>query len=93
VRLSPSALLVDAADTFFDPNPWEVVQVPIRFAHAEWRVGAASAPGYPAELVDLYRPHTVETRLLQEADHAATIMTHSGATVVAEMIKDALSAG
>jgi pimeloyl-ACP methyl ester carboxylesterase len=93
VRLSPSALLVDAADTFFDPNPWEVVQVPIRFAHAEWSVGAASAPGYPAELVDLYRPHTVETRLLPEADHAATIMTHSGATVVAEMIKDALSAG
>jgi hypothetical protein len=63
------------------------------FAHAEWSVGAASAPGYPAELVDLYRPHTVETRLLPEADHAATIMTHSGATVVAEMIKDALSAG
>jgi pimeloyl-ACP methyl ester carboxylesterase len=93
VRLSPSALLVDAAETYFDPNPWERVQVPIRFVHAEWSVGPDSSPGYPAELVDLYRPRTVDTRLLPGADHAATIMTHSGAAVVAEMIKDALSAG
>jgi pimeloyl-ACP methyl ester carboxylesterase len=93
VRLSPSALLVDAADTFFDPNPWKVVQVPIRFAHAEWSVGPNSRPGYPAELVDLYRSRTVDTRLLPGADHAATIMTHSGAAVVGEMIKDALRAG
>jgi pimeloyl-ACP methyl ester carboxylesterase len=92
IRLSPSAMLTDAADTYFDPNPWERVQVPIRFMHAEWSVGPDSSPGYPAELVDLYRPRTVDTRLLPGADHAATIMTHSGAAVVAELIKDALSA-
>jgi pimeloyl-ACP methyl ester carboxylesterase len=91
VRLSAEALLADEADIYFDPNPWETVQVPIRLLHAEWSVGANSTPGYPAELVEVYRSHTVETRVLNELDHAGTIMTHAGAATVAEMIKDALT--
>jgi hypothetical protein len=69
---------------------WEAVELPIRFLHAQWSIGVGSAPAYPPELVDLYAPRTVDTRLLPEADHAATIMTHRGAAVVAEMIKAAL---
>jgi len=92
VRLSQEALLADAADTYFDPNPWESVQVPIRVLHAEWSVGADSMPGYAPELVDLYRAHTRETQLLSKLDHAGTIMTHSGAATVAETIKSALKA-
>jgi pimeloyl-ACP methyl ester carboxylesterase len=90
VRLSRDALVADAADTYFDPNPWEQVTSPIRFLHAQWSVGADSAPGYPPELVGQYRPHTVQTRLLSQLDHAGTIMTHPGAAAVAEMIKDAI---
>ncbi len=90
LRLSREALQADAADTFFDRNPWEAVELPIRFLHAEWSIGAGSAPAYPPELVNLYAPRTVDTRLLPEADHAATIMTHRGAAVVTEMIKAAL---
>ena len=90
VRLSPAALVADAADTFFDPNPWQQVASPIRFLHAQWSVGADSAPGYPSELVYQYRPNTVETRLLPELDHAGTIMTHRGATAVAQRIRAAI---
>jgi pimeloyl-ACP methyl ester carboxylesterase len=92
VRLLPDALMADGADTFSGPNPWNTVQVPIRFLHAEWSVGPNSRPAYPAELVDLYRPHTVDRRLLSRFDHVGTIMTPAGAAVVAEMIKDALTA-
>jgi pimeloyl-ACP methyl ester carboxylesterase len=52
--------------------------------------GFPMRPGYPTELVDQYRPHTVETRLLTELDHAGTIMTHRGAAAVAQMIKEAI---
>jgi pimeloyl-ACP methyl ester carboxylesterase len=93
VRLSPDALVADAADTFFDANPWESVQVPIRFLHAQWGVGAHSVPVYPDDLVERYGPYTVEMRSLPGLDHAGTIMTHSGAAAVADMIKDALQAG
>jgi hypothetical protein len=51
VRLSPDALVGDVADTFFDPNPWESVQVPIRFLHAQWGVGTYGMPAYPDDLV------------------------------------------
>jgi pimeloyl-ACP methyl ester carboxylesterase len=91
VRLSGDALVADAADTFFDPNPWQQVACPIRFLDAEWSVGPDSAPGYPSDLVDQYRPHTVQTRLLTELDHAGTIMTHQGAVAVAEMISEAIA--
>jgi pimeloyl-ACP methyl ester carboxylesterase len=93
VRLSPDALVADAADTYFDPNPWESVQVPIRFLHAQWGVGTASVPVYPDDLVERYGPYTVEMRSLSGLDHAGTIMTHSGAAAVADVIRDALQAG
>jgi pimeloyl-ACP methyl ester carboxylesterase len=92
VRLSPDALVADAADTFFDPNPWESVQVPIRFLHAQWGVGTHGVPAYPDDLVERYEPYTVEMRSLSGLDHAGTIMTHSGAAAVAEVIKEALRA-
>lgn len=92
VRLSPDALLADAAGVYFDPNPWQTVRLPIRFMHAEWSLGAESVPAYPPALVDLYQPHTVAAQLLSRLDHAGTIMTYGGAAAVAEMIKGALQA-
>jgi hypothetical protein len=93
VRLSPDALVADAADTFFDPNPWESVQVPIRFLHAQWGVGTYGVPAYPDDLVERNEPYTVDMRSLSGLDHAGTVMTHSGAAAVAEVIKEALRAG
>ena len=55
------------------------VQVPIR----------QPAP----ELVEHYRPHKVDARLLRKLDHVGTIITHSSVAAVAEMIKDALGIG
>jgi hypothetical protein len=54
------------------------VQVPIR----------QPAP----ELVQHYRPHTVDARLLRKLD-VGTIMTHSSVAAAAEMIKDAPGIG
>lgn len=90
VALSAPALLSDAESIFFDANPWQSLSCPIRFLHAQWSIGANSAPGYPAEAVSRYR-HKVETsRFLDGVDHAGTIMTSKGAAATAELIREAL---
>jgi hypothetical protein len=65
-------------------------QVPIR---PECPVGCRRRqPGYLPDLVDRYRPYTVEEESLNQLDHAGTIKTHRAAAVVAEMIQAALRA-
>jgi hypothetical protein len=58
-----------------------------------WLHAEAPEPAYPDDLVERYEPYTVEMRSLSGLDHAGTVMTHSGAAAVAEVIKEALRAG
>jgi pimeloyl-ACP methyl ester carboxylesterase len=90
VRLSQDALLSDAEDVYFGENHWQELDVPVRFAHAQWSVGRGSAPGYPADAVSRYQPATVMTRYLEGLDHAASIMTPAGAAAVAALLREAL---
>lgn len=91
VLLSGNALLSDAADIYFGDAPWERLDVPVRFLHAEWSGGADTPPAYSPEAVERYRPRTVGTWLVEGVDHAASIMSRTGAQATARAIHDALS--
>jgi pimeloyl-ACP methyl ester carboxylesterase len=91
VRLQPEALLADAASVFFGESPWEQLRVPVRFTHAQWGAAPGTAPAYPQESVERYAARTVETRYVDGADHAASIMSKAGAVVTAELLAAALS--
>lgn len=90
VLLSGDALLADAADIYFGDEPWERLDVPVRFLHAEWSGGADTPPAYPMEAVERYRSKTVRTWLVAGVDHAASIMSPKGAQATADAIHDAL---
>jgi len=94
VRLSADALIADAADIFFGPSKWQQLQVPVRLLTAEWGTGPGSAPAYPAEAVAAFREALdvlVAVRPVAGADHAASIMTMTGARAVAGLITEALT--
>jgi pimeloyl-ACP methyl ester carboxylesterase len=94
VRLGAEALMADAADIFFGPSKWQQLQVPVRFLTAEWSTGAGSAPAYPAEAVQAFRDALdvlVTVRPVPGVDHAASIMTMTGARATADLIAEALS--
>ena len=91
VRLSGDALVGDAESVYFGETRWRELDVPVRFLHAEWSVGKDSAPAYPDELVEQYRPATVATELLPALDHAGSIMTGEGARVTARHLHEALA--
>ncbi len=94
VRLDAEALMADAADIFFGSSKWRQLQVPVRFLTAEWSTGAGTAPAYPAEAVRAFRDTLdvlVTVRPVPGVDHAASIMTMTGARATAELIAAALS--
>ena len=91
VRLSGDALLQDAESVFFGESPWEQLDLPIRFSHAEWSTGKDSAPAYPPEAVERYGATCVTTRFLPGLDHGGSIMTPQGAAVAAELLREALA--
>lgn len=91
VRLSADALASDAEDVFFGPNPWTELTVPVRLIHAEWGQGRGSPPAYPPDRIEEYAPRTVATVFLPGLDHAGSIMTAQGATVVAAVLAQAVS--
>jgi hypothetical protein len=96
VRLSAEALLADAADIFFGTSKWQQLQVPVRLLTAEWSTGPDSAPAYPAEAVAAFRDALdvlVTVRPVAGVDHAASIMTTTGARAVAGLITEALAEG
>jgi pimeloyl-ACP methyl ester carboxylesterase len=94
VRLSAEALIADAADIFFGTSKWQQLQVPARLLTAEWSTGPDSAPAYPAEAVagfqDALGP-LLTVRPVAGVDHAASIMTMTGARATAELIAEAQS--
>jgi pimeloyl-ACP methyl ester carboxylesterase len=94
VRLDADALLADAADIFFGSSKWRQLQVPVRLLTAEWSTGAGSAPAYPAEVVQSFRDALdvlVTVRPVPGVDHAASIMTMTGARATADLIAEALN--
>ena len=91
LQLSGEALLSDAEDIFFGDSPWASLEVPVRFLHAEWSTGAGSAPAYPPDAVERYRSNTASVRFIEGVDHAGTIMTRTGATATAGVLRDALA--
>lgn len=86
-------IYVAAPTVWRSPGHSRSLSMSIRFLHAQWGVGTYGVPAYPDDLVERYEPYTVEMRSLSGLDHAGTIMTHSGAAAVAEVIKEALRAG
>ncbi|MDT8913406.1 alpha/beta hydrolase [Amycolatopsis sp. PS_44_ISF1] len=94
VRLSPEVVLADAEDVFFGESGWLRLTVPVELVCAEWSVGPGTAPAYPDEALARFRarlPTLREPRRVPGADHAATIMTHAGAAVVADAVHAVLS--
>ena len=86
VRLSADAVASDAVDVFFGEASWKRLDVPVQFLHAEWSIGAGSAPAYPEELLVEYRPRTTATTAIPGVDHAGSIMTPAGAVATARAI-------
>jgi pimeloyl-ACP methyl ester carboxylesterase len=94
VRLSAEALIADAADIFFGTSKWQQLQVPARLLTAEWSTGPDSPPAYPAEAAAAFRDALdalVTVRPVAGVDHAASIMTMTGARATAELIAEAQS--
>jgi len=94
VRLDADALMADAADIFFGSSKWRQLQVPVRLLTAEWSTGADSAPAYPADAVQSFRDALdvlVTVRPVPGVDHAASIMTMTGARATADLIAEALA--
>jgi pimeloyl-ACP methyl ester carboxylesterase len=93
VRLAPDVLVADAVDTLLGTSSWQQLDRPTRFVHAEWSVGADSAPAYTAERVAGFAaqlPALEHTELVRGVDHAASIMTRRGAAVAAAHVRAAL---
>lgn len=90
VRLSADALLADAADTFFGENRWAELTVPTRLTYAEWGAKPGAPSAYSAEVVERLRPAPIRVEFLDGLDHAATIMTPSGAAAAATLLREAL---
>jgi len=94
VRLSAEALIADAADIFFGASKWRQLQVPARLLTAEWSTGPDSPPAYPAAAVAGFGDALgalVTVRPVAGVDHAASIMTMTGARATAELIAEAQS--
>lgn len=91
VLLSGDALLSDAADIYFGDAPWERLDVPARLVYAEWSGGADTPPAYPPDAIERYRPKLVSATLIEGVDHAASIMTPTGARATADAIHAALA--
>jgi pimeloyl-ACP methyl ester carboxylesterase len=91
VRLSGAALKSDFVSVFFAESPWPALTLPVRFCYAEFATGEGTAPAYPQENVELYRTVCTDVRFVPGVDHAGSIMTKTGAVVVADLITDALA--
>ncbi|HWD03753.1 MAG TPA: alpha/beta hydrolase [Amycolatopsis sp.] len=91
VMLSRTAVIADATDVFFGDSRWRDLAVPTELVCAQWGAGPDAPPAYSDEALEAFRaelPTLRRPRRITGADHAATIMTHSGAAVVAVAIRD-----
>ncbi|GGF43389.1 alpha/beta fold hydrolase [Williamsia phyllosphaerae] len=87
-RLSSAAVVADATDVFFGDSRFRELTMPIRFLHAQWSVGADSAPMYSAQDIDALDLTAISPMV--GLDHAGTVMTPVGAAAVGAMIDEAV---
>ena len=90
VRLSGEALKSDFVSVFFADSPWRSLTLPVRFCYAEYATGEGTPPAYPAESVADYATVCTTVRFVPGVDHAGSIMTKAGASVVADLVAEAL---
>ncbi len=95
VRLDADALMADAADIFFGPSKWQRIQVPDEAPDrgVEHRRRVAPRPT-PPRRVAAFRDVLdvlVTVRPVPGVDHAASIMTMTGARATADLIAEALA--
>ncbi|MGU3432462.1 alpha/beta fold hydrolase [Actinomycetes bacterium M1A6_2h] len=90
IRLSTDAVVSDATDVYFGDSRFGELTIPIRFLHAQWSIGANSAPMYAP--LDIEALDLTAVRPLDGVDHAGTVMTSAGAAAVGAMIDDAVRA-
>jgi pimeloyl-ACP methyl ester carboxylesterase len=94
VRLDSKAMFADITDIFFGSSKWQQLRVPIRLLTAEWSISPDGPPAYPAEAVAGFRDALgalLTVRPVAGVDHAASIMTMTGARVTADLIVEAIS--
>ncbi|QRP43407.1 alpha/beta fold hydrolase [Amycolatopsis sp. FDAARGOS 1241] len=94
VMLSRTAVIADATDVFFGETHWRDIGVPTELVCAQWSAGEGAPPAYSDEALESFRadlPTLRRPRRVSGADHAATIMTHSGAAVVGVAVRDLLT--
>jgi pimeloyl-ACP methyl ester carboxylesterase len=94
VRLDSKALFADITDIFFGSSKWQQLQVPVRLLTAEWSISPDGPPAYPAEAVAGFQDALgalLTVRPVAGVDHAASIMTMTGARATAELIAEAQS--
>lgn len=86
VRRDLETVVDDAVSVFASEAPagaLAAVRAPIRLVHAPWSIGAGSAPMYASAHVARVvatTPSLVSAELVDGVDHAAIIMTDSGAS-------------
>ncbi|QII07212.1 alpha/beta hydrolase [Rhodococcoides fascians A25f] len=90
IRLSSAAVVADATDVFFGASRFRELTMPIRFLHAQWSVGADSAPMYSPQ--DIEALDLTSITPMPGLDHAGTTMTAVGAAAVGETIDEAIDA-
>ena len=91
VRLSSDALVSDGRDIFFGDVPWEGVDVPVRWTHAEEERAATHAPMYPADAVDRYQRSALRRRPRRASTTPAHHDSAPGARAAAALLRDALA--
>ncbi|MFK0244148.1 alpha/beta fold hydrolase [Amycolatopsis azurea] len=92
LRLSLETSAADATDVFFGTSRWQELTVPTWLVHAEWSIGPDSPPAYTVEDAADYQSKLTVLRepvLIKGVDHAGTVMTHPGAAIVAEVLRQA----
>lgn len=91
VRLSGEALVDDVTATIFGETPWQDAGVPVRFLHAQWSAGRDTPPAYPPEAVERYARECTTVVGVDGVDHAASIMSPTGARATAALVREALA--
>lgn len=91
LRLDGNALLADAEDVYFAPNPWRDLDTQVHLLHAQWSLGTDSVPAYEPNDLTAIAATGVPTTLIPGVDHASSIMTRHGASRVADRLRQALA--
>lgn len=89
-RLDAEVLTQDAADVFFGTAYWPELAVPTRLVVAEWSSGEGTPGAYTDERLAEWELLLDGWQRVEKVDHAAIIMSPSGAAAVADVLRRSL---